>query len=275
MEEFRQEGTEPQLLVEQTLNLLPWIPAGSGTSDAILRAGNILVVCDFKYGMLPVPADSPQLRIYALGAVQLFSGVMTPSRVETVIYQPRLKSVTTAFWSVEELTEWASRELQPAALRAWRDEGEFCPGSWCRFCRARGACRARAEEQLRLAQEEFGSPDTLSLPEISEVLTRLQTFLPWAEDVRAYATSIALKGEELPGWRLSEGTSRRRFTDDAAVAERVEALGLDPWERKLLSPTAMERLLGKKVFRENLSGLTERPPGKPVLVPEETNATND
>lgn len=267
MEAFRTDGSKPQLLVEQMLNLVPWIPEGRGTSDAIVRAGDTLLVCDFKYGMLSVPAESPQLRIYALGAVHLFSGVMTPSRVETVIYQPRLGRVAAAYWTVEELTEWARDELKPAALRAWRDEGDFCPGDWCRFCRARGACRARAEEQLRLAQQEFGPPDTLTLPELSDILNRLQTFLPWAEDVRAYATSVALKGENVPGWVLSEGASRRRFTDDAAVAERVKALGKDPWERRLLSPSALERLLGKKVFREELSGLIERPPGKPVLVP--------
>ena len=32
---------------------------------------------------------------------------------------------------------------------------EFAVGDWCRFCKAKNTCRARAEEYLRLAQMEF------------------------------------------------------------------------------------------------------------------------
>ena len=47
-----------------------------------------------------------------------------------------------------------------------------------------------------------------------------------------------------------------------------KAAGFDPYERKLLGITAMTTLLGRKKFEKLLGGLTCKPEGKPVLVPE-------
>ena len=44
-----------------------------------------------------------------------------------------------------------------------------------------------------------------------------------------------------------EGRSNRRYTDEAAVAQAVIDTGRDPYERKLLGITALEKLLGKKL----------------------------
>ena len=71
----------------------------------------------------------------------------------------------------------------------------------------------------------------------------------------------------IPGFKAVAGRTVRKFTDDAAVASRVENAGMDPWERKLLGVTALEKMLGKKKFSELLADLVSRPEGKPVLVP--------
>lgn len=44
--------------------------------------------------------------------------------------------------------------------------------------------------------------------------------------------------------------------------------GFDPYEQRLLGITAMQKMLGKARFDEVLSGLVEKPQGKPTLVPE-------
>ena len=44
--------------------------------------------------------------------------------------------------------------------------------------------------------------------------------------------------------------------------------GFDPYEKKLLGITAMQKLLGKQRFEELLKAYIEKPPGKPTLVPE-------
>ena len=70
------------------------------------------------------------------------------------------------------------------------------------------------------------------------------------------------------GWKVVEGRSNRKYTDEEAVAFKVKDAGFDPYEKKLLGVTAMSTLLGKKKFEELLGGLIYKPPGKPALVPE-------
>ena len=43
---------------------------------------------------------------------------------------------------------------------------------------------------------------------------------------------------------------------------------LDPYEKKLLGITAMQKLLGKSRFDELLTAYIEKPQGKPTLVPD-------
>ncbi len=52
------------------------------------------------------------------------------------------------------------------------------------------------------------------------------------------------------------------------VADVVERAGFDPYERRVLGVTAMQKLLGKSRFDELLNPYIEKPQGKPTLVPE-------
>ena len=70
------------------------------------------------------------------------------------------------------------------------------------------------------------------------------------------------------GWKVVEGKSNRKFTDEKKVAAAVQKLGLDPYEKKLLGITDMTKLLGKARFEKVLGKLIIKPAGKPTLVPE-------
>ena len=50
--------------------------------------------------------------------------------------------------------------------------GEFAAGSWCRFCRARNQCRARAEHFLDMAKLDFKQPALLSDEEIADIISK-------------------------------------------------------------------------------------------------------
>ena len=80
--------------------------------------------------------------------------------------------------------------------------------------------------------------------------------------------SLKRKGYHFEGWKVVEGRSNRKYTDEEAVAFKVKDAGFDPYEKKLLGVTAMSTLLGKKKFEELLGGLIYKLPGKPALVPE-------
>ena len=93
---LRQDGVEPSVFVEQRLDMRSYVKDCFGTSDCVIIGGDTIVICDFKFGKLPVPATSPQLRIYALGACELFGNLYDFTRIRTVIYQPRLATVDEA-----------------------------------------------------------------------------------------------------------------------------------------------------------------------------------
>jgi hypothetical protein len=166
------------------------------------------------------------------------------------------------------LLAWATDVLKPAADLAWVGKGEFSCGDWCRFCKAKSICRARAEENLKLAQHDFRLPPELSDAEIEVILSKVDGLVSWASDVKEYALRQALSGKEWHGFKLVEGRSVRRYTDETSVAKAVTDAGYDPYERKLLGITAMQKLLGKSRFDGLLSAYIERPQGKPTLVPD-------
>ena len=63
-----------------------------------------------------------------------------------------------------------------------------------------------------------------------------------------------------------EGRSVRKYSDEEAVAKAVEEAGYDPYLRKVLPLTEMEKMLGKKQFEEIVGNLIIKPDGKPTLV---------
>lgn len=121
---------------------------------------------------------------------------------------------------------------------------------------------------MELAKHEFKDPALLSDEEVAEVLGKAEEVASWANDVKDYALSEALKGKRFPGWKVVEGRSIRKISDEAKAAEAVLAIGKDPYERKLLSITELTKLLGAKRFNELLGALVYKPPGKPALARE-------
>lgn len=248
------------------------MPEGFGTGDLVIVADGILTVIDLKYGKgVAVEAEwNPQMMLYGLGALELFDAIYDIDTVRMTIYQPRLESVSTWEISVYDLMDWVETELKPKAQLAIHGDGEFRCGSWCRFCKAKDTCRARAEEYLRLAQMEFKAPALLSDEEIAEILKVADDLAKWAADVYAFATDEAIThGKQWAGFKLVEGRSNRKYTDEEEVAEAAKAAGYtDIYKSTLVGITEMEKLMGKKRFSEVLGKLVYKPQGKITLVTE-------
>lgn len=267
----RETCGDPQVLIEQRLDFSHIVPGSFGTGDCVIIAEPTLQIIDLKYGqgVLVEAERNPQLMLYALGALHTFGDLYDIERVAVTIYQPRRGNVDTWEISVTELEHWAEAEVKPKAELAAAGEGEFCPGSWCQFCRIAPTCRARAEANLALARLEFAPPAELSDSEIADVLARIPQLKTWAADVEAYALSQAVnQGVVFEGFKLVAGRSIRKYTSETDVAAAAEAAGYrDIWDRKLITLTAMERLMGKPAFNEILGDLVTKPAGKPTLVP--------
>lgn len=268
----RETCGDPQVLIEQRLDFSHVVPGGFGTGDCVIIAEPKLQIIDLKYGqgVLVEAERNPQLMLYALGALHTFGDLYDIGQVAVTIYQPRRGNVDTWETDVADLQAWAATEVKPKAELAAAGGGEFCPGSWCQFCRIAPTCRARAEANLALAQREFAPPAELTDAEIADVLARIPQLKSWAADVEAYALSLAVnQGKTWDGFKLVAGRSVRKYTDEGAVAEAAQAAGYtDIYDKRLIALTAMERLMGKKTFNEVLGDLVVKPVGKPTLVPD-------
>ena len=269
-EDTRQSTNDARLLVETKLDLSSFIPECSGTADAIIIADGTMEVIDFKYGkgVKVEAAENPQMMSYALGAWAAFSFEYRIEKVRMTIVQPRIDNVSEWELSVDDLTGWANKTLRPKAEEAY-GKGRTEPGEWCRFCKVRSRCRALAKYAEALT--EMGDPRLLSEQELAEVLPKLDTVRTWLNAVEEYTLQQALSGVTYKGYKLVEGRSIRRISDQEAVIKVLSA-EYQPEDfmrpRELKTITDLERLAGKKRLAELCGQYITKPAGKPTLVPE-------
>jgi len=266
------EGAE--LYIEVQLDLTPWIPDGFGTADAVIVSDNTLHVIDLKYGK-GVPVYAPhntQLMLYGAGALNQFEMYFDFQEVKLHIFQPRLDHVSTYEMYVDDLATWLAMVVKPSADMAWKGEGKQKPGEWCRFCKVKGNCKARAL-QIKQMNEKYKQLDAMLLTdeEVSQILPMLPDIKAWTKDIEEFALSQALSGTHYDGYKVVEGVSRRKIVDQEMVMSVLDQEGYSK-EAYMKAPelktiTALEKLVGKKHFTEITEGCIEKPQGKPVLVP--------
>ena len=267
----RRRDLDTQVFIEQRLDFSCYVPEGFGTGDCLIVSRGRLHIIDLKYGqgLLVDSEENPQMMLYALAALNQYEEQYKIKKVKLTIFQPRRDNVSTWETTVAKLKKWATKDLVPKAQRAFKGEGEYCPGEWCIFCKAAVKCRARAEDKLRLAQSEFKMPPLLTDAEIEDVLAKLPDIKKWADEIQEYALAKALAGKEWAGFKLVEGRSVRKFTDERAVVKAANAAGYhDIYKQTLISLTEMEKLMGKAEFSKVLGALVTKPQGKPTLVPD-------
>lgn len=262
--------------IEVKLDLGNFIPDGFGTADAVIIYNNTLIVFDFKYGRgVRVEAKgNPQMRCYAGGALVAYHSLFDIKRVITTIVQPRVEDgISSEEISADELLAYCTEVVWPAADKAYRGVQEFQPGEHCRFCPANGQCAAQAEENGAMMAQAFAAPDPVLLTEdeLAQILLQAPAVEKWLKGVKDYALDAALIGVEFPGMKLVAGRSTRSYSNEEALLDSLHSAGVEDaliYERNLLSPAKLEKLLGKKEYAAIAAPYVTVAPGKPTLVPE-------
>ena len=281
IEEARRVCKDPVFTVEQRVDASEYVEGCFGTADMVIVTDSYIHIIDLKLGRgVQVDAErNPQLMIYGLGVLSKAELLYDPKVVRLTIFQPRLCHSSTWEITPEELKQWGEEVLRPTGAMALMGAGEFAAGSWCRFCKARNQCRARAEEFLKLAQMEFRQPALLDDEEIAEVLRRSDELAKWAADVYAFAQDEAIiHGKQWPGYKVVEGRSVRKYSSEEEVIAAAQASGYtDIFKKTLIGIGDMERLMGKEEFQRVLGSLVYKPQGKLTLVPDsdKRNAINN
>ncbi len=126
----KNEGKDPLIPTEQSLDISRYVPDCSGTGDCIIIADRSLHIIDFKYGQgVAVSADhNTQMMLYALGALDMFGSLYGVSKVMMTVFQPCLANVSTFTMMADDLANWAESYLKPRAELAFQGKGEFCSG---------------------------------------------------------------------------------------------------------------------------------------------------
>ena len=259
------------ILVEQKLDMSEFAPESFGTSDTIILAESFCQVIDFKYGRKEVNAsNNPQMRLYALGAYAAHDLDFNIEQVQCTIYQPRVYGVESSeILSIEDLLAWGE-SIREAAVQAFEGHGHYKVGTHCHFCR-NAACKAKGEEMLKLAQQEFANPDQLTDEQLAEVVGRAPELKKWLETVVQYATDKALSGEAITGLKLVQGAGKRVITDGDKLVEILTGAGIEKallFENKMLDLTALEKVVGKAKFGKLAEPAIRKTEGSISIAPE-------
>lgn len=114
--------------------------------------------------------------------------------------------------------------------------------------------------------------NTLSKEQIEELLPQLDNLINWINSLKEYALGQALNGVQYKGYKLVEGRSNRRYTDEDKIANVLIGDGYKEEEiytKKLLTITNLEKLIGARKVGTLLGDLIIKPRGKPTLVDAE------
>ncbi len=250
-----------------------------GTCDAYIVDFHTktIYVWDFKYGFSVVHAfENYQLiaYLYGIGSELARQNISTGPdwKVSLRIVQPR------AYVPGGPIRKWDTTigELQPyfeqlkkAALEVTGSQGVCRTGTRCRYCPARHACPALAENASSAAQYA-GSPtpellygQALSV-ELS-ILTQAKEALEYRlSGLTSQAEQSILGGERIPGWEMKRTKGKERWKDPAQAKSIASMLGIDITKEAYITPNQAR----KAGFDESIvAGLSERAAGKSKLEP--------
>lgn len=269
--------SKPYVAIEKKLSYSKYARDGFGTADCIMIGGNTLHVIDFKYGkgVEVSPEHNPQLMLYALGAMDVYSTIYDIQQINMSIVQPRTGNTGWSWGLSRDRILQFGEEVKRVSSLAWEGKGEYNPGpDQCRFCRAGSLCRARAEDLMALEAADNMLPPLITWDEAAMYLSRGQGLVSWYNKLKDSALSEVLSGGSVPGYKAVAGRSTRVWTDRDEAFKALSAAGYPDTilrETRDLSLSQIEKTIGKKEFNEITKNLVIKQQGAPTLVPESDN----
>lgn len=267
------------LEVETRIDLSPELGEECfGTADAVIWDGDDLYIVDLKYGMNFVTALwNPQLTLYAAGFLRLYSAFDSIKRLHLCIVQPRIGNISQWDTYPDELLRFAAlirKKADIARIMASMTEIDwlFVPNETaCKYCRARGTCRALHN----VAAYSEGEPAELMSDELAGAYAKVGLVRLWADAVEKTVYARLLHGDTVQGLKLVEGRKgTRKWRSDADALAAIKAAGItaDVYEHKLFSPAKMEKLLkDEKITKDQWGALAPeitQENTKPVIADE-------
>lgn len=247
-----------------------------GTADClVIGKDRTLHIIDYKYGQgVEVSAvRNYQLMLYAAMTMTSLNNEVARKirKVKLHIYQPRIGNISVWELTLRELNVWYLEVVRPAIISILEKNYYTQAGDHCRWCKHRPKCYMYAmtyvdqiEEDLRLERW------SISRERIAEILKVKDDVVKWLNELSDTVTNEILSGEVYDGFKVVEGRSIRKITDEEGAVTYLRSEGYK--EQDIFKPlelnniTTLQKLMGKKAFDEQLSRFITKPKGKPTLV---------
>lgn len=238
---------------------------------------------DHKNGYILVEAkDNDQLKQYA---VFLMHEHPDCEEVEVIISQPNAPHaeglIRSETFSANELKLYEI-QMKEAADATSRPNAALRAGDWCLWCVAKTRCKAYDAMLLEEAMVDFADdepPAQLPTPVTTADLAHKMEWVPvieaWIGNIKADIQRELENGNEVPGWKLVRGKSKRKWLSETAVKDTFNELGIAEDDLfvapKLKSPAQIEKLgIGKeqrKAVKGAVKELAFMPNGALTIAP--------
>ena len=306
VEAYQLAGARTQLFVEVRVPLqeITGEKHAGGTADAIIIAedpdGAELDVDDLKTGYRAVPAETPQLAIYALGALEKYGLIYDFTKVRCTIFQPRA-------YAEPQSCEYTTAELATFGEKV-RNAGELAlqiledgkatalqylnpTEKGCLWCKAKAKCPALSGQVHETVFGEFSDIEDPKAQPVAEdnftgsqadfdnllplFMQRVPMIEAWISYVRAKVEQRLVSGVPVPGFKLVIGRAgARKWRDEDVVRKALLANNVPKSEwltaPELLTPAKLEKGL-KKTYPtawDAASQFITQEVGKPSVAPE-------
>jgi len=232
-----------------------------GTADVIgiSKEKRKLIIADLKTGRGYVDAESDQLKLYSLAAMESGGLYQDIDTVELWIIQPHHGDVRKHTMTTQELVDWEHYILAPAIENALNPAFPPVPSdSACQYCNAKTICPAQAN----MVEVVHSAPpvEVLTEEQISVLLTKFDMVEDYIKAVRDHALKRMEKGAVIAGWQLAPKRALRSWTSEEEAMKHLMFLGMGIKEitkTELITPAQAEKLLPKGL-KESIEPLTSR-----------------
>lgn len=242
---------------------------GTGDTLFISRKKRIAHVIDFKYGRGVVEIDNnSQCQGYGVSTLDTFDLWNEVDEVHTTIVQPRYQHshgpIRTQVYTIDEMDQIADKFYRSVLLA---DDPTTKPnaGKWCKWCPARGNCRARMMRTLETAYR--GQPiEEISTEELEILLGDIPSVNSQLDELKAEAVRRARGGQRYQDWKLVESRPRATCTNEKQLIVDASKEGIKIerlYDKKLKSRSSAQKVLPPKLVEKYYVS----PPASDTLVP--------
>jgi len=220
-----------------------------GTADVIgiSKEKRKLIIADLKTGRGYVDAESDQLKLYSLAAMEDGNLYQDIDKVELWIIQPHHGENRVFEMTTQELVDWEHYVLIPAIENALNPAFQPVPSdSACQYCPAKTICPAQANIVETVATAPM--VEMLTEEQISVLLTKFDMVEDYIKAVRDHALKRMESGAVIDGWQLAPKRALRSWTKESEVVPALLGLGLkieQVVKQEVITPAVAEKLLPK------------------------------